>query len=252
MAVQGRYLQNMEAGRDSYSFVEKHVVNVNGKPPARAKTPVRFRYEPGGYYDADEGCLFAADLADVAASEREEEGGVGEGGNATSTPPRSQIFVNPYVRVATSESVFSRLGMARKFERLLVPIFTIRSWLDGGSSAPYVNVQHGDYFDEEIWDGDRWRVVESRRGRVGMFCGRRGMRVLKTEGETRKGVELRIPPGWDTVERGKKWYKRRWDWWWFALLGGDETGRELPKHWRRVWEDLRRGDRSGFWEVDGR
>lgn len=231
MAVQARYLQNLSPDLPFPSFQEPgaHVIDPEDPPPSpfnttsselatMTSTPVRFRFEPGLYYDACECCLFSADLTQAAIS-----AAVASSEEPTNDPEELDdsdtrgIFINPYVRVAYDPSILSWLPLAARYERLLlvwsgieslftwaVRIFTptppsngfsstiqqhgqqpqLRQyWEDDVKQNPYYNVKPGELFREEIWDNATRTAggswrLVNRRGRSGLFCGVREMQIL--------------------------------------------------------------------------
>ncbi|KAK3316201.1 cryptococcal mannosyltransferase 1-domain-containing protein [Apodospora peruviana] len=218
MAVQARYVQSVlkEEEHDQHRQISDHVIDP--ERPRNVTAPIRFRYEPAAYYDACECCLFSADLAQVAEQ-------------------KDMIFANPYIRVAYSESVIGWLRWVRYYERLLVPVHYFQSWFEPLAENPYRTVEEGDFFTEEVWDGDRWKMV-NRKGRSGLFCGIRDMQILRKDGKRgpdggggSNWVNTRMPPG----------QRLRFRNWW---------GKMLPRSWRDKWERTDMEKREGFFEVE--
>lgn len=201
MATHAKYIQNLEKVIPSQAFREVNGHVIDPDKTRQPTTPLRFRHEPGAYYDASEGCLFTADLAQLARREQAVEKG---------------IYLNPYVRVAYTDLLLRVLPTARRWERLFLFWHNVQSWITPATENPYRNVEEGQSFKEEIWDGQTWQVVD-RLGRSGMFCGVRGMQVLRKGGARPEGKKLwvntRFPPG--QTQQFKSWW-----------------GKELGENWR--------------------
>ena len=230
MAMRAEYVQNLERDAPSPAFgkIAGHVIDPDR--PRNVTAPVRFRHEPGAYYDACECCLFSADLAAVARRAGAIETG---------------IYVNPFVRVAYNERVLSWLPVARRWERLLALAYAFQSWFTPLADNPYRTVAEGEPFREEVWDNDgkdgksgnggRWRLVE-RVGRSGLFCGIRDMQILRKPGArpgkmTGNWVNTRFPPGQALQFRS----------WW---------GRELPVGWRGAYAATADDEKDFFFEFE--
>ncbi|KAK3384394.1 cryptococcal mannosyltransferase 1-domain-containing protein [Lasiosphaeria ovina] len=222
MAVQARYVQNLlrEPPSPAFSAVNGHVIDPD--MPRNVTAPVRFRYEPGMYYDACECCLFSADLGQLARSEGH----------------RTGIVMNPYVRVAYTEKVLRWLPLVKYWERLWVFVWEFRSLITSRADNPYRTVAEGEPFVEEIFDGG-WQLVK-RVGRSGLFCGVRDMQVLRKDGEHHKGtgrlphlnwVNTRMPPGQQLSFKS----------WW---------GRILPTNWPREYTSSTQEVRETFFEWE--
>ncbi|KAK0629020.1 cryptococcal mannosyltransferase 1-domain-containing protein [Bombardia bombarda] len=220
MAMQAKYIQNLNRYKPSHTFDAPNAHVIDPDNPRNITAPVRFRYEPGTYYDACECCLFSADLAEVARQD-----GVDTGG----------IVMNPYIRVAYTDDLLRWLPVVRRWERLLIPVFQLQSWLTPRAENPYRAVKEGEPFTEEIWDGDQWRFV-TRLGRSGLFCGVRDMQVLRQENKRSTGsagvnwVNTRMPPG----------QKQKFRSWWGIIL---------PPTWREDWAAASPADRKTFFEY---
>ncbi|KAK9788560.1 putative Glycosyltransferase family 69 protein [Seiridium cardinale] len=208
VAMQARYVQNMSPSlpRPDFQRIGSHVIDP--KAPSNVTVPVRFRNEPEVFFDACECCLFLADVAQVAESQDAEELG---------------IFVNPYVRVAYTQGVFSWLPWVKRWERLLtIPQWAITKLANLPTHNPHRTVQQGERFTEEVWvgpgsgfekngqDSGHWQLVE-RTGRNGMFCGVREMQlVLQSErsedwGEVQRfGEEWSLLISWRLREEAEK------------------------------------------------
>ncbi|KAG0647449.1 hypothetical protein D0Z07_6851 [Hyphodiscus hymeniophilus] len=104
VAFDGRYLQ-----RDLKSLTGGKTSRTDTVGPPTL--PLRFRSEPEPFVDSSECCLIHADIIALptfpsisAASEKDSWG--------------DGIFMNPYVRVAYDSKSFSRIWLAKRFERL--------------------------------------------------------------------------------------------------------------------------------------
>ncbi|KAH6643248.1 cryptococcal mannosyltransferase 1-domain-containing protein [Truncatella angustata] len=185
VAMQARYVQNLNKVLPTTNFQEigSHVIN-----PAVAQivtAPVRFRNEPEIFFDACECCLFLADVSQAAKSMGAQELGT---------------YVNPYVRVAYSQSTLGWLRWVRRWERLFViPQWLISKIVGLPTHNPHRTVQQGEPFTEEIWTGPQpgsWQLTE-RTGRNGLFCGVREMQLVQTGGRTtdKNWENNKMPPG---------------------------------------------------------
>jgi hypothetical protein len=166
--VQAKYIQNLNQSLPEPDFqaIGKHVVDP-AKPSPPASGLVRFRHEPEPFYDACECCLFMADLAQAA--------------KLSSAQQQRQIFVNPYIRVAYDQSVLGWLSIARYWERLFLPLYDLKDYVDPlPLESPQRLVEPGEKFLEEIWDNEqgKWRLTE-RVGRSGLFCGVHEMLLMR-------------------------------------------------------------------------
>lgn len=194
VAMQAQYVQHMSPSLPSPNFqqIGSHVIDPNA--PKNVTSPVRFRSEPEVFFDACECCLFLADVTEAAESQGAEELGT---------------YVNPYVRVAYTQSVFRWLALARRWERLMtIPQWSITKLTKLPTHNPHRTVQQGEKFIEEVWTGPgpgletngqeagRWDLVE-RVGRNGMFCGvRETQLILKSERSDDVNWEnVRMPAG---------------------------------------------------------
>lgn len=259
VAIRATYIQNLSPETDTYSPVQNHLLDPTSplrKPPKddEPRSPVRFRYEPGEYYDASTGCLFAADLA-YSASIITSGDAKADGGRDL----EKKIFINPYVRVGSSQKVLERLPLIMRYERLLTPVFKVLTgvpWL--GTNNPYREIPPGKTFEEEIWDVDakKWTVVNkpARQGRPGMFCGWKGMRVLNSHDQTHtavneqskrtRWVDLKVPPGYHAQSGTGSG----------QLAGKEKLGGAWKDDYERLLRDIAAGtksekERGSFWEV---
>ncbi|KAK0672067.1 cryptococcal mannosyltransferase 1-domain-containing protein [Cercophora samala] len=220
MAMQGRYVQNAEEERPGGRAWEEGVVAGHAIDPGNHTVavtgPVRFRHEPGAYYDACECCLFSADLTEVAKKQ-------GDLPAENMKGSESGIFVNPYIRVAYDEGVYKMIHVVRVWEKLIRVIYDLQNkWFEPVAQNPWRTVQEGETFEEEIWNGNEWEV-RTHVGRPGLFCGVREMQVLRVGGK-RAGksgnnwANTRMPPG----------QKMKFATWWGGIL---------PESWRQDYKD---------------
>ncbi|KAM7186033.1 Cryptococcal mannosyltransferase 1 domain containing protein [Naviculisporaceae sp. PSN 640] len=265
VAIKATYVQNLSPETDTYQPVQNHLLNPASplrEPPKddEPRSPVRFRYEPSEYYEASTGCLFSADLAYSSS--------LLTSGNINTNPKtdgerddsNNQIFLNPYVRVGTSEQVLNWLFIIQKYERLFIPMSNLIQALTSPwvrRNNPYREIQAGKTFEEEIWDVNdkKWTVADkpARLGRPGMFCGWRGMRVLDShyqdaengkEKNGRKWVDLKVPPGYRTQsDTGSGQLEEK-----------EKLGGAWKDDFERLGRDIAAGrkseeDREKFWEV---
>jgi hypothetical protein len=186
-AVQAKYIQNLNQSLPDPNFqqIGRHVVDPS-RPPAE-KSLIRFRHEPEAFYDACECCLLMADLAEAAKL---------DGGR------NQEIFMNPYVRVAYTKSVFRWLSVARYWERFFLPFYDLKDYFNPKPvESPHREVNPGEKFLEEVWDNEqaRWRLVE-RTGRSGLFCGVSEMFLMRskdrvTDEDGGRWAKAYLPPG---------------------------------------------------------
>ncbi|KAI1330475.1 hypothetical protein F5Y16DRAFT_415248 [Xylariaceae sp. FL0255] len=112
------------------------------------------------------------------------------------------IYVNPYVRVAYGPKVLFWMGWVQKWERLFtLPQFVLSRIASLPKNNPHRAVQEGDGFTEEVWinhgEGGGYWQSKIRQGRTGMFCGIRGMMVMKAgeRGGNANWERLKVPGG---------------------------------------------------------
>ena len=159
-------------------------ITAGNQSPSNLTAPYHFRAEQDLFWDASECCLIQADIQNP------------ETGN-------SEIYMNPFIRVAYDTRTLSWLGFTRRFERLYTPVHFL---LDIMVSAPRYNPRR----DEEPWQrveetvwvrddnfelGGSFQRVTRIASHAG-FCGMRKLSVIKeniTEGE-RNWETLPVPP----------------------------------------------------------
>ncbi|RMZ90510.1 hypothetical protein DV736_g2246, partial [Chaetothyriales sp. CBS 134916] len=153
--------------------------------PSNLTAPYRFRAEADMFWDASECCLIQADIANP-------------------DPDNTEIYMNPFVRVAYDSRTLSWLWFTRRFEALYTPIHIM---IDIMVSMPHFNPRR----DERAWEtvvetvwvpdfqspsGGAFENVSRVASHSG-FCGRRKLPVMKShflEGE--KNYEfIPIPSG---------------------------------------------------------
>ena len=154
---------------------------------AMPSSPLRFRAQDEVYWDASECCLIQADLQALEPPQN---------------PNATDIYMNPYVRVAYTETTFRFIPLARRFERLLGPIqkqlnYMVRKpdynarRLDaaGTNVTDRVWVMQGDQSERDVRTPGAYQSVD-RIAAPGGFCGGRKLAVIanaedKVEGDKR-------------------------------------------------------------------
>jgi len=139
--------------------------------PDNLSVPYRFRAEKELYWDASESCLIHADIQNPE-------------------PGNSEIYMNPFVRVAYDPLTLSWLGISRRFERLYTPIHTLLDILMRlPRNNPRRHEQPGQRIRERTWvpneKGGSFQDVVRIATHAG-FCGIRSLQVMKlnmAEGE---------------------------------------------------------------------
>ncbi|KAI9851208.1 MAG: hypothetical protein M1838_004220 [Thelocarpon superellum] len=153
--------------------------------PGADNAPVRFRSETDTFWDASECCLIHADLQPARTP----------GQIAADT----EIFVNPFVRVAYGTWTFGWLGTTRRWEKLYTIPHDLVNRLAGlPSFNPRRTEIEGEEVLEKVWVNEDGMPRDERRdvalgpragsyqstrrtaGRGG-FCGTRKLLVLKTD-----------------------------------------------------------------------
>lgn len=159
-------------------------ITAGNQSPANLSAPYHFRAEQDLFWDASECCLIQADIQNPE-------------------PGNSEIYMNPFIRVAYDTRTLSWLGFTRRFERLYTPVHFL---LDIFVSAPRYNPRRDEepwqHVEETVWVRDdslelggsfqRVTRIASHSG----FCGMRKLSVIKeniTEGE-RNWETLPVPP----------------------------------------------------------
>ncbi|GAB7353519.1 hypothetical protein MBLNU459_g3964t1 [Dothideomycetes sp. NU459] len=150
---------------------------------------LRFRSEEEMFWEASESCLIHADLQErtshVIDDLDPEHYGTG-------------IFLNPYIRVAYTESAYQWLWHAKRFERMYPMVHTMVNWLVGKPSHDNVRQfdEPGQTVVQKTWvyenddESQEENLLTERKGcyqnveriaRPGGFCGSRKMLTLKHE-----------------------------------------------------------------------
>lgn len=145
--------------------------------------PIRFRASADTFWDASECCLIHADI----------EAAVNRLGSLS-----SNIYLNPYIRVAYSSRTLSFLRISRRFERLFAPF---QEMLGASLGLPTRNPRRvqevGQQYEDMVWEYDDaawlktgnmsggYRNV-SRAALPGGFCGSRKLLVLGEGDEMRE------------------------------------------------------------------
>ena len=139
--------------------------------PFLGSKPLKFRATQDLYWDASECCLVNADLVGDSHPQGESDYGV---------------YMNPYVRVAYSETTLRWLHTTRRFERLYtIPHTLINRMVGVPWHNPRREVEGGKMVEEKVWvpdsnlDTGGSFQMEERRATGDGFCGRRGLQVLK-------------------------------------------------------------------------
>lgn len=151
--------------------------------PIDTAVPIRFRATPETYWDASECCLIHADLDAVVSR---------SGSSST------EIYLNPYIRVAYSSKTLSFLRIGRRFERLFAPLQKLLSASLGLPAENPRRIQKaGERYEDMVWEFDdaAWNVSGNMSGgyrnitRValpGGFCGVKQLLVLGEGNEVRE------------------------------------------------------------------
>lgn len=128
------------------SRTEPAILSANdsgGLTKAAENGPVRFRAEESMFWEASECCLIHADISNLEPE--------------LLADSETGIFMNPYIRVAYSESVLQWLPLAQRFERLYTPIQGLMNWL---AARPSYNPRQFEQPGDEVvrhewtWNGD--------------------------------------------------------------------------------------------------
>ena len=145
--------------------------------------PIRFRASADTFWDASECCLIHADI----------EAAVNRSGSLS-----TDIYLNPYVRVAYSSRTLSFLRISRRFERLFAPF---QKMLGASLGLPTRNPRRvqevGQQYVDMVWEYDdaAWLTTGNMSGGYknvtraalpGGFCGSRKLLVLGEGDEMRE------------------------------------------------------------------
>ncbi|GES59679.1 alpha-1,3-mannosyltransferase CMT1 [Aspergillus terreus] len=135
------------------------------------KYPVRFRAGDEVFWDGSECCLVHADMQDAPGD--------------VDKIQDTEVYMNPFVRVAYTPRTLTWLGTTRRFERLYACVHDLLNRVVG---LPWYNPRRtevpGTKVQREVWvpseggrSGGSFQMVEVTAGNDG-FCGRRGMEVV--------------------------------------------------------------------------
>lgn len=166
------------------SNVRHELVTAGNQSPSNLSAPYHFRAEQDLFWDASECCLIQADIQNPE-------------------PGNSEIYMNPFVRVAYDTRTLSWLGFTRRFERLYTPIHFL---LDIMVMLPHYNPRRYEepwqQVEETVWVRDDTLELGgsfqhvTRIATHSGFCGMRKLAVIKQnirEGE-RNWETLPVPP----------------------------------------------------------
>ncbi|KAF2742860.1 glycosyltransferase family 69 protein [Sporormia fimetaria CBS 119925] len=163
--------------------------------------PLRFRYEKATFWDSSECCLIHADLAYLSSG--------------TGMPANSNIYMNPYIRVAYDSSTLSWLSLSRRPEYLYSVIHDwLNKWIGFPGTNERMNEEPGETYTDTMWAYDdperafapnasgtevfkgHWEKKE-HVALPGGFCGGRQLLVInedRTQGEGKWGKILAPSP----------------------------------------------------------
>ncbi|EEP78497.1 predicted protein [Uncinocarpus reesii 1704] len=134
-----------------------------------------FRHEPELFWEAAECCLIFADLERRLGKPDADTG--------------SEVFVNPYVRVAYSRIIWEWMRFVQRYERGLVNFQRIGSAIGYPRYNPRRLHDPGQLVREKVWvaDGSKpengsYQLIE-RSASPGGFCGERRMFVMQKDVE---------------------------------------------------------------------
>ena len=190
-AGSGSSRQDVLAGKDAVRVKScwGGMVAFDAKP-FQANPPLRFRATPDIYWDASECCLIHADLLDQSTFD--------EDGDYVG------VYMNPFVRVAYSNTTLSWIRRVQRVERLFTIPHNIINHLVG---LPWFNPRRtevvGSQVEEKVWVEDKSLKAggsfqkESREATGGGYCGIRTLQLIK---ESQRNGEknwdtMPIPPG---------------------------------------------------------
>ncbi|KAF2218903.1 cryptococcal mannosyltransferase 1-domain-containing protein [Elsinoe ampelina] len=135
--------------------------------------PARFRAEEDPFWDASECCLIHADIQHAQPKNLTED---------------TEIYMNPYIRVAYDTRTLSWLGITRRFERMSAPAQHIMNLIGKRPSFnPRQNEEPGQKVQDRVWISDEksgtgsYQDVE-RIAKPGGFCGGRKLLALPDDG----------------------------------------------------------------------
>jgi len=172
------------------------VSSINMGSP-NASLIIKFRSSDEAYWEAAECCLIFADIEQLYGPSDYDAG--------------TGVFVNPYIRVAYTQTTWEWLSFYRRFERMFEYLQFIVSWIGYPEYNPRRTHNPGDTVDELVWDHSLMdRTTSSshplEQGRLSMvhrqaapggFCGQRRMFIMKQEVE--KANEEGGGRNWDKI-----------------------------------------------------
>jgi hypothetical protein len=145
--------------------------------------PIRFRASADTFWDASECCLIHADI----------EAAVNRSGSLS-----TDIFLNPYIRVAYTSGTLSFLRISRRFERLFAPFQKMLGMSLGLPTENPRRIQEvGQQYEDIVWEYDdtAWMTTSNMSGGYknitraalpGGFCGSRKLLTLGEGDEMRE------------------------------------------------------------------
>ncbi|TKX24312.1 hypothetical protein C1H76_3415 [Elsinoe australis] len=156
-------------------------------PASSAKKflPARFRAEEDPFWDASECCLIHADIQHADAKNLKED---------------TEIYMNPYIRVAYDTRTLSWLWLTRRLERLSPPSQHIMNLIGKRpSDNPRRLEEPGQKVSDRVWISDEksgsgsYQDVE-RIAKPGGFCGGRKLLALPEDGNGGHWWSQTLPP----------------------------------------------------------
>lgn len=152
---------------------------------------LRFHGSNESFWEAAECCLAFADMEERYGKPDVEKG--------------SGVFINPYIRVAYSQSTWRWLPVLRRLERMFEYVQYIFSVVNYSDRNPRRTHEPGRLVEERVWSTSvrQFRRVW-RRASPGGFCGQRKMFVMRndleranTDGSGKNWKKVSMPPGAD-------------------------------------------------------
>jgi hypothetical protein len=166
-------------------------------PHSDPRLPLKFRSSQEPFWEAAECCLLFADIEAVY--------GYPDMRNGTG------VLINPYIRVAYSQTTWDWLPFFRRFERMFEFLQYIVSIIGYPEYNPRRLHEAGELVEERVWvsaseqdaaSAGHFRYIR-RQAAPGGFCGQRRMFVMKrdletanTNGTGKNWEKIKVP--WDT------------------------------------------------------
>lgn len=152
---------------------------------------LRFHASNETFWEAAECCLLFADIEKQHGRPNLEKG--------------SGVFMNPYIRVAYSQSTWNWLPVFRRFERMFEYVQYVFSVVNYPDRNPRRTHEPDQVVEENVWNSSVQRFQRVRRqASPGGFCGQRRMFVMKndleranTDGSGKNWQKVPVPPGAD-------------------------------------------------------